>query len=158
MCTSVSILLWIRVHDKNKQWRDQYDLIQKFTQTYRYLSDILAINIDDFCLYTKYIYPTELTRTKLIMTINIHIFWTWTSVFVTEILIQKFTTKETIVHSLSLTILFSMVIHFWLIHMVFKFPKSLFWTGMKHRFWFNERNIFIINKLLHQGFRYHTLG
>ena len=39
-------------------------LIQKFNNTFRYLDDILAINNDDFSMYTKEIYPVELTLNK----------------------------------------------------------------------------------------------
>ena len=40
------------------------DFIQKFNNTYRYLDDILATNNDDFDLYSKDIYPKELTFNK----------------------------------------------------------------------------------------------
>ena len=43
-------------------------LIQKFNNTFRYLDDIFALNNDDFSMYTKEIYPAELTLIKLILT------------------------------------------------------------------------------------------
>ena len=39
-------------------------LIHKFNITFRYLDDILALNNDDFSMYTKEIYPVELTLNK----------------------------------------------------------------------------------------------
>ena len=39
-------------------------MINKFNNTFRYLDDILALNNDDFSMYTKEIYPVELTLNK----------------------------------------------------------------------------------------------
>ena len=39
-------------------------LIQKFNNTFRYLDDILALNNDDFSMYTKEIYSVELSLNK----------------------------------------------------------------------------------------------
>ena len=39
-------------------------LIQKFNNTFRYFDDILALNNDDFSIYTKGIYSSELPLNK----------------------------------------------------------------------------------------------
>ena len=39
-------------------------MIHKFNNTFRYLDDTLALNNDDFSMYTKEIYPVEITLNK----------------------------------------------------------------------------------------------
>ena len=39
-------------------------LIQTFNNIFRYLDDILSLNNDDFSMYTKEMYPVELTLNK----------------------------------------------------------------------------------------------
>ena len=39
-------------------------LVDKFNNTFRYLADILALNNDDFSMYTKEIFQFELTLKK----------------------------------------------------------------------------------------------
>ena len=51
-------------NDNTTSSNPEDDLIHKFNNTFRYLGDILALNNDDFSMYTKEIYPVELTLNK----------------------------------------------------------------------------------------------
>ena len=53
-------------HDKHQQRPIETILIQKSYDTLRYLKDILALNNDDFSIYTEEIYSAELTLNKAI--------------------------------------------------------------------------------------------
>ena len=73
--------------------------------------------------------------------------------FVIGLFILKFTTKGMIFHFQSLTILFSMTPSYGVyISQLVRFARVC--NNVSD---FNERNLFITDKLLHQGFRYHKL-
>ena len=133
-------------------------LIDKFNNTFRYLDDILALNNDDFNKYYEEIYPKELTLNKAnsdnhhcpFLDINFHI------------CNDKLNTKN---YDKSFDFSFPIVNHPFLDGDSPLAPSYGVYISQLVRFArvcnnvcdFNERNLFITEKLLHQGFRYHKL-
>lgn len=133
-------------------------LVQKFNNTFRYLDDILALNNDDFNMYYNEIYPPELTLNKAnsnnqhcpFLDINFNI------------CNGKLNTK---IYDKRDDFSFPIVNYPFLDGDVPLAPSYGVYISQLVRFArvcnnvsdFNERNLFISGKLLHQGFRYHKL-
>ena len=133
-------------------------LIDKFNNTFRYLDDILALNNDDFNKYYEEIYPKELTLNKAnsdnhhcpFLDINFHI------------CNDKLNTK---IYDKRDDFSFPIVNYPFLDGDSPLAPSYGVYISQLVRFArvcnnvcdFNERNLFITEKLLHQGFRYHKL-
>ena len=134
------------------------DLIQKFNNTYRYLDDNLAINNDDFDIYTKDIYPKELTLNKA-NTDNKHCPFLDLDIRLCD------GNLHTKIYDKSDDFSFPIANYPFLDGDVPMAPSNGVYISQLVRFArvcnnvsdFNERNLFITNKLLHQGFRYHKL-
>ena len=133
-------------------------LVDKFNNTFRYLDDILALNNDDFNMYYNDIYPKELTLNKAnsdnhhcpFLDINF------------QISHGKLNTK---IYDKRDDFSFPIVNYPFLDGDVPLAPSYGVYISQLVRFArvcnnvsdFNERNLFIREKLLQQGFRYHKL-
>ena len=133
-------------------------LVEKFNNTFRYLDDILSLNNDDFNVYYKEIYPTELTLNKANLD-NHHCPFLDINF---KICNGKVDTK---IYDKRDDFSFPIVNYPFLDGDVPLAPSYGVYISQLVRFArvcnnigdFNERNLFISEKLLHQGFRYHKL-
>ena len=133
-------------------------LVQKFNNTFRYLDDILALNNDDFNTFTKEIYPPELTLNKAntnnqhcpFLDLDIHIS---NGNIDTKIYDKRDDFSFPIVNYPFLDGDVPLAASYGVyISQLVRFARV---CNNVHDF--NERNLFITDKLLHQGFRYHKL-
>ena len=136
----------------------QQHLVDKFNNTFRYLDDILALNNDDFNTYINDIYPAELTLNKA-NTDNQHCSFLDLDINITN---GKLETK---IYDKRDDFSFPIVNYPFLDGDVPMAPSYGVYISQLVRFArvcnniidFNERNLYITEKLLHQGFRYHKL-
>ena len=133
-------------------------LVDKFNNTFRYLDDILALNNDDFDRYTNEIYPPELTLNKA-NTNNQHCPFLDLDITVcngklnTKIYDKRDDFNFPIVNYPHLDGDVPLAASYGVyISQLVRFARVC--NNVND---FNERNIFITAKLLHQGFRYHKL-
>ena len=136
----------------------RHDLIQKFNNTFRYLDDILALNNDDFNTYIHEIYPVELTLNKANAN-DQHCSFLDLDIYISN---GKIDTK---IYDKRDDFSFPIVNFPFLDGDVPLAPSYGVYISQLVRFAricnnvsdFNERNLCITEKLLHQGFRYHKL-
>ena len=136
----------------------KYHLIEKFNNTFRYLDDILSLNNDDFNTYCKDIYPKELTLNKANSN-NHHCPFLDINFNINN---DKLDTK---IYDKRDDFSFPIVNYPFLDGDVPLAPSYGVYISQLVRFArvcnnvndFNERNLVITEKLLHQGFRFHKL-
>ena len=136
----------------------KHDLITDFNNTFRYLDDILALNNSNFTNYINEIYPKELTLTKSNQNSD------HTPFLDLDITLENCTLKTKIYDKRD-DFDFPIVNFPFLDGDVPIAPSYGVYISQLVRFArvcshvsdFNERNLFITEKLLHQGYRYHKL-
>ena len=136
----------------------KHDLLDLFNNTFRYLDDVLALNNPEFSKFADEIYPKELTLTKSNKS-NVH-----TPFLDLDITIDKgnLTTK---IYDKRDDFSFPIVNFPFLDGDVPLAPSYGVYISQLVRFArvcsnvadFNERNLYLTEKLLHQGYRYHKL-
>ena len=133
-------------------------LVSKFNNTFRYLDDILALNNDDFDKFIHEIYPRELTLNKA-NTNNQKCSFLDLNISIDN---EKLHTK---IYDKRDDFSFPIVNYPFLDGDVPLAPSYGVYISQLVRFArvcncvldFNERNLFITQKMLNQGFRYHKL-
>ena len=143
-----------------KLYKDQnkHDLLSDFNNTFRYLDDILALNNPNFSKYIDEIYPKELKLTKSNQNSN-HTPFLDLDIFIENNMIK------TKIYDKRDDFDFPIVNFPFLDGDVPIAPSYGVYISQLVRFArisssvsdFNERNLFITEKLLHQGYRYHKL-
>ena len=136
----------------------QQHLVETFNYTFRYLDDILVINNDDFNTYAQTIYPSELTLNKANAD-NKHCPFLDLDINISQ---GQLKTK---IYDKRDDFSFHIVNFPFLDGDVPLAPSYGVYISQLVRFArvcndvsdFNERNLYITEKLLHQGFRYHKL-
>ena len=136
----------------------KHDLLDLFNNTFRYLDDVLALNNPEFSKFADEIYTKELTLTKSNKS-NVH-----TPFLDLDITIDKgnLTTK---IYDKRDDFSFPIVNFPFLDGDVPLAPSYGVYISQLVRFArvcsnvadFNERNLYLTEKLLHQGYRYHKL-